>query len=627
LENTQLVFEVGIIMMVAFIGAIVAKRGKQSVIIGYILAGMLIGPYISFTLFGYTYEGLVQDTEFLSVLSLFGLTLLMFFVGLEFSVSKLRRVKSPAIILALVNTGLDFFIGILIGYYLGWPIVDTVFLAGVFAMGSAAITGKILLEMQRTSGPDSEFLLGAIVVEDFVSMVIMTIAGGLIFKEGAADPMTFPYLVIGVIAFYAFFIFLALFIIPRSAKYLQKLKNEELFVLFALGLVFLSAALAEVAGVPAMIGAFFLGMIFAETKVSEHFEERITPFRDAFVAVFFVSFGMLINPAMFPQALPIVLIAIPLVLFSDLLLTSLTAYLLGFSARGSTFMGASMCGRGAESVMFASVGSSAVGVTKASIINPFAGLFCFTMSVLTPPMMRFSGHVVRFFSHVMPGYAKYGAALINRTLGKIMVPSSLRLFQRNRRMEWALVAYFSVLVAIMVMPDPWRLVTFLVGSALVAILYHKLELELGPVVRSINYSNLGVTSRETGRIATFVAGFIGASLYAVLATAYAFTQLWWSCFPVLAVYIISVLLLMKRVERRTSTPGAYRAPYPSSGPTTMFNASSIKATPFPKKPFPSDLQNKVPSENAVPVQSAYRKVEPEVPINKDELPEGRWKRL
>lgn len=627
MENIQLVFEVGIIMMVAFIGAVIAKRGKQSVILGYILAGVLIGPYISFTLFGYTYDGLVQDTEFLSVLSLFGLTLLMFFVGLEFSVSKLRRVKSPAIVLALVNTGLDFFIGILIGYYLGWQIVDAVFLAGVFAMGSAAITGKILLEMQRTSAPDTEFLLGALVVEDFISMVIMTIAGGLIFKGGATDPLTFSTLVIGVIAFYAFFIFLALFVIPRSAKYLKRLKNEELFVLFALGLVFLSAALAEVAGVPAMIGAFFLGMIFAETKVSEHFEERISPIRDAFVAVFFVSFGMLINPAMFPQALPIVLIAVPLVLLSDLLLTSLTAYLLGFTARGSTFMGASMCGRGAESVMFASVGSNAVGVTKASIINPFAGLFCLTMSVLTPPLMRFSGHVVRFFSHVMPSYAKYGAALINRTLGKIMVPSSLRLFQTNHRMEWALIVYFLMLMAIMVVPDPWRLVMFVVGSVLVGYLYHILERELGPVVRSINYSNLGVTSRETGRIAAFVAGVISASLYVVLATAYSFTQLWWSCLPVLVAYTISVLYLMKRVERLTSKPGTYRAPYPSTSPMTTFNAPTIRPTPFPKKYFPPEPQSNPSGINGAHVQSTFMKDEIKVPMKQDEQPEERWKRL
>jgi monovalent cation:H+ antiporter-2, CPA2 family len=621
----QLVFEFGIIMLVAFIGAVIAKWGKQSVILGYILAGMLIGPYVSFTLFGYTYEGLVQDTEFLSLLSMFGLTLLMFFVGLEFSVSKLRRVKSPAIVLALVNTGLDFFIGIVIGYYLGWPLVDTVFLAGVFAMGSAAITGKILLEMQRTSAPDTEFLLGALVVEDFVSMVIMTIAGGLIFKEGAADPFTFSTMVLGVIAFYAFFIILAIFVVPRSIKYLQRLKNEELFVLFALGMVFLSAALAEVAGIPAIIGAFFLGMIFAETKVSEHFEERVTPFRDAFVAVFFVSFGMLIDPSMFPEALPIVLLAVPLVLLSDLLLTSLTAYLMGFSARGSTFMGASMCGRGAESIMFAGVGSNALGVTKASIINPFAGLFCFIMSVITPTLMRFSDHIVRFFSRLVPVYARYGAALMNRTIGKIMVPSSLKLFERNRRMEYALIAYFSVLIATMVVPDPWRLAVFLIGSVLVGLLYKLMDRELAPVVRSINYSNLGMTSRERSKVASFVAGFIALSLYTILATAYAFTQIWWCSLPVLLAYLVAALALMKRVEVGTSTPGTYRPPHPSK-PTPPSNAVVVKATPFPKKHYPADTTDRIPGVAPVPVPSTYRDRESEESSG-GTMETERWKRL
>ncbi|MFA5313967.1 MAG: cation:proton antiporter, partial [Methanomassiliicoccales archaeon] len=325
MDASNLIFDIGVMMIVAFIGAALAKKAKQSVILGYILAGILIGPYIAFEMFGLRYDGLVHDTEFISTLSTFGLILLMFFVGLEFSFNKLKRTRSPAVIVALINTGLDMFMGIIIGYLLGWPIVDTVFLAGVFAMGSAAITGKSLLEMQRMSAPETEFLLGILVVEDFVSMVIMTIAGGLIFKTGAVDPLSMTQLIVGIVAFYAFFIILAIFIIPRSVKYLEKIRNDELFILFALGLLLLSASIAEVAGVPAIIGAFFLGMIFAESKISKRLEERVSPFKDAFVAVFFVSFGMMIDPGMFSTVLPIVLMAIPLVILSDLLLTGALA--------------------------------------------------------------------------------------------------------------------------------------------------------------------------------------------------------------------------------------------------------------------------------------------------------------
>ncbi|HRR67471.1 MAG TPA: cation:proton antiporter, partial [Methanomassiliicoccales archaeon] len=196
-----LMFEVGIIMLVAFIGAAVASKAKQSVILGYILAGMLIGPYISVEFFGYTYDGLVKDTEFIQLLSSLGLTLLMFFVGLGFSITKLKRTKAPAIILAMMDVGLGMFLGILIGYALGWPIVDTVFLAGVISMSSVAITGKALEEQGRFSSPETEYLLGTVIVESFLSMVLLTIVGGLMFKSNA-DDMNITRLVVGILAFY-----------------------------------------------------------------------------------------------------------------------------------------------------------------------------------------------------------------------------------------------------------------------------------------------------------------------------------------------------------------------------------------------------------------------------------------
>ncbi|MEI6796420.1 MAG: cation:proton antiporter, partial [Methanomassiliicoccales archaeon] len=170
-DVTQTMFEFGIIMLVGFLGAAIATKAKQSVIIGYIIVGVLIGPLIYISIGGISYRGLVQDTTMVGYLSTMGLTLLMFFVGLEFSFSKLKKSKSPAVILALINTGVDMFLGLLIGLALGWPIIDTVFLAGVFAMGSAAITGKALQEMQKMSAPETDFLLGAVVVEDFISMI------------------------------------------------------------------------------------------------------------------------------------------------------------------------------------------------------------------------------------------------------------------------------------------------------------------------------------------------------------------------------------------------------------------------------------------------------------------------
>ncbi|OPX60218.1 MAG: putative cation:proton antiport protein [Methanomassiliicoccales archaeon PtaB.Bin134] len=551
IATDSVMFEVGVIMLVSFIGAALASKAKQSVILGYILAGILIGPYIHFTIGGFTYDGLVKDTEFIRFLSEMGLTLLMFFVGLGFSVTKLKKTKTPAIILALMDVGIGMFLGILIGFALDWPLVDTVFLAGVISMSSVAITGKALQELERISSPETEYLLGMVIVESFLSMVLLTIAGGLMFESGSSS---MSQLIVGILAFYGFFIFLAILVVPRVIKYFERIKSDELFVLFALGLVFLSAALAQVAGVPAIIGAFFLGMVFAETKLVERMEDRISPFRDALVAVFFVAFGMLIDLSMLGMIVPLLLIAIPVVLFYEVILVSAISYLLGFASRSAIFMGTSITGRASEAVMYASVGSSSPAVVKGAELNPFAGAFCFVMSIISPGLMKHSSKVTGALTRVTPSVLRYGGSLINRTMSKIILPSGLKLFERTKRLEVLVICYFATLVAVMVLPFPYEIISFLVGAALVGITYQTLKADLYIVVRITNFDNLGVVTRDPGHISRYIAGFVSLSLVTILSIAYLF-RLWWaSSLVLLLAYFIIVMLMTRTVYQVTRTP-------------------------------------------------------------------------
>jgi len=549
-----LMFEVGIVMLVSFIGAALASKAKQSVILGYIVAGVLIGPYIFINVGGFTYDGLIKDTSFIQFLSTMGLTLLMFFVGLGFSVTKLKKTKTPAILLALINVGVNMFVGILLGLSLGWPIVDTVFLAGVFAMSSAAITGKSLMEQERMGAPETEFLLGMVIVENFLSMILLTIAGGLMFKTGVEGSLSVPRLVFGILVFYSFFIFLAIVLIPRVVKYFQKIKSDELFVLFALGLVFLSAALAEASGVPGIIGAFFLGMVFAETKLAERFDNNITPIKDALVAVFFVSFGMMIDPSMIPQIIWIVIIAAPLVVIDDLLFTGAVAYLFGFSAKGSVFMGASICGRGAESVMFASVGANSPAVSKGVELNPFAGAFCFIMSIITPTLMKTSNGIAKHLGRWIPLFLRYGGAITSRTLGKVILPSGLRLFQRTRRLEVGLVLYFVTLIAVMITTGLSQVLLFAGAMVISFLIYRVLESEMYAVVRMTNYDNLGMVSKNPSYISRYIASFVLLALMTILVIALLFGIVWQSSLLVLLWYFIAILYITHRLFVNTKTP-------------------------------------------------------------------------
>jgi CPA2 family monovalent cation:H+ antiporter-2 len=629
----EIMLEVGMIMLVSFIGAALASKAKQSVILGYIIAGVLIGPFIHFNIFGIQYDGLLKDTAFVSYLSTLGLTLLMFFVGLEFSVTKLKKTKSSAFLLALINTGIDFFLGILIGLALGWPIVDTVFLAGIIAMGSAAITGQSLIELQKMSNPETEFLLGMVVVEDFLSMIIMTIAGGLLFKSGGSNPLTLTTLIVGVLAFYIFFILLALVVIPRCAKYFENIKSDEMFVLFALGLVFLSSAMAEISGVPAIIGAFFLGMVFAETKISDRLKDRISPFKDALVAVFFISFGMLIDPGMFPTVIWIVIIAVPVVILGDLILTGALAYFLGFSGRSATFMGSSMCGRGAESVMFASVGSGAVGLTKASQLNPFAGTFCFAMSMLTPIMMKTSDSIYRSFRRIVPGFAKYSSSLMNRTMGKLILPSGLKLFHRGRKIEILLIAYFVALIGIMISGNELALLMYIACLAVSVYFYYTMEQELRPIIKTISYDNLGVRTKDPKLISSFISMFICGTLLMIASTAFIFRIEWYLCLVIFLGYFLGSLGLMSRTHKLTTDPitlsrveqqkverdGLQFHKDKKEHPAMTRDVNSIEV-PLPR--FDDDM-NWDPPTKTVERRSIY----PDEPQRRDESDDGKWRRL
>lgn len=545
LTGDDVMFQVGVIMLIAFIGAALARRTRQSVMLGYILAGILIGPHMHIELGGFVYDGLLQDTDFIMAMSQLGLILLLFFVGLEFSFSKLKRTKAPATILAVINLGINMFAGIMLGTLLGWPIVDTIFLAGIVAMSSCAITAKSLFELERLANPETEFLLGMVIVEDFLAMVLLTIVGGLMVKSEAA-PLSISTMALGIIVFYVFFIILAIWVIPRTVKHLKKIKSDEMFVLFALGVVFLSAALAEVSSVPAIIGAFFIGMVFAETQISERFVEKISPFRDAFVAVFFVSFGMLIDPAMFSSVIWIVVLAVPLVIINDVLITAALAYFLGFSAKGAVSMGTSLCGRGAESVMYASVGSRAVGSTRGAELFPFAGAFCFVMSAITPLLMRNSVTITEGIAKRLPNHIKYSGSVISRTLGKLVMPSVLHLYHRPKRLGLSLIMYFIVLSVLIATTGSIHVIVFGVAVVLTLSIWGVLDRELSPVVLHTNYSNIGVNPGSRGKTAHFVSTFVFLSLLTIICMAFTFVYHPVIALCVVIVYLFTVVRLMRK---------------------------------------------------------------------------------
>jgi len=557
ISDTELYLQFGLVMVAAFLGALLASKLRQSMILGYIAAGALMGPYISFNVFGFHYTGLIQSTVLLSYFAKMGLVLLLFFVGLEFSVSKLKKTRTAATILAVFNFAMDMFIGILLGVFLGWPVEESFFLAAIIATGSSAVAAKTLMEIGRLTAPETDFIIGMSVVEDFIAMLLLTIAGGFVLNHSShASLLT---LIGAISSFYAIFMLLALVVIPRVITKLDRIKNDELFILFALGMVFVSAALAQILYVQSLIGSFFIGMVFAETRMTEKLKSKLMSMRDAFVAIFFVYFGMLINPDVLLSILPVIAIAVPLMLFSDVLLTSAVAILIGFPSRHAFFVGSTSAFRGAESMLFATVGGGSVGSSYALRLYAVAAPFALIMDLIAIPLLKNSTRLVHYLGRKIPYSIYFSSLLISRTFSKLVMPQSLRIYGDARRSTYPLWSFIITCSVAIFISYPLKLA--LLGAALLSayLSLSVLRKDLSSTVNLVNYSNLGVRSGAGPKILRLIMKLVsGMMITAVAVIALSSIYFAASLIPVV-LYALYVLTHMSRTYVSLGSPQRPRA--------------------------------------------------------------------
>ncbi len=545
LAESEMMFQLGAIMLLAFIAATLAGKMNQSVMIGYILIGVFIGPRISIDVFGVQYHGLIRDTSFVDMMSQIGLVMLMFFVGLEFSFSKLKRVRTPAIILAVIDTSVGLFVGFVFASILGWPLIDSIFLAGVVAMSSTSIAMKVLFDLKRMSSPEVEFLIGLVVVETFIAMVILAVASGMIVQP-QVNVSGYGQLILGIVAFYAFFVWIAMWAVPKVVEFFNNIENDELFILFALGIVFLTSGIASVMNVPPIIGAFFVGMILAESKVTLRVQAKLDSFKDAFVAVFFTAFGMMIDPAMFKDVIWMLALAVPLVLLYEAIVMSAVSYFLGFSAKASTTIGTSMSGRGVESILYASVGSRVSGVTMGAQLNPFAGAFCFIMSAITPPLVKHSASLANIFSRIMPKSLKFSGAVVSRTLGRAIMPSQFERFKGARMTAVSLASFAGVCSALLLTRGLVHVGLFAAGIALVSWIFIALRSETIDIAGRISYSDLEVKATcERRKIADLAAVIVLGAAVSILLIAFSWSFAWQTSLIITAGFVTFVLVALR----------------------------------------------------------------------------------
>ena len=388
----KLIQDLALILMAGAIVTLLFKRIKQPLVLGYIIAGFLVGPYFHLV-------PTVVDNENVKTLAEIGVIFLLFSLGLEFSFKKLMRVGGSASITAFVEILFITIAGYFLGKILGWSTMDSLFLGGMLASSSTTIIIKAFDELGIKTKQYARIVFGVLVVEDIVVILLMVLLSTVAVTqqfEGTEILLT----ILKLLFFLALWFLTGIFLLPTFLKKAKKLMDEETLLILSVGLCLGMVVLATQVGFSAELGAFVMGSIIAETTFAERVEHLTKPVKDLFGSVFFVSVGMMIDPAaMAEYAWPIFCVTM-LTLLGKLFSTTLGALLSGQPLKQSVQVGMSMAQIGEFAFIVATLGLS-LGVISDFLFPVAVGASAIT-TFTTPYLIKFSEPFYTFIAKLLP---------------------------------------------------------------------------------------------------------------------------------------------------------------------------------------------------------------------------------
>jgi len=400
-----LIADLALILVVGAITTILFRAIRQPLVLGYIIAGFLVGPYLSLT-------PTVTDSANVKIWADIGVIFLLFSLGLEFSFRKLRRVGGAASITAVVEIVFITLAGYLLGTLMGWSVMNSLFLGGMLASSSTTIISKAFDELGIKTKNYARIVIGVLIIEDLVVIILMVLLSTIaVTKEIEGTEVLFTIL---KLMFFLILWFIAgIFLIPTFLKNTKKLLNEETLLVLSVGLCLGMVVLATQAGFSAELGAFIMGSILAETTAAEKIEHLTKPVKNLFGAVFFVSVGMMIDPAtILEYRWPILWITM-LVLLGKLFSTAGGSLISGQPLKQSLQVGMSMAQVGEFAFIVASLGLS-LGVTSDFLFPVAVGVSAIT-TFTTPYMIKYSSGSYDLLVRFLP--VRWISALNNYSSG------------------------------------------------------------------------------------------------------------------------------------------------------------------------------------------------------------------
>ena len=416
-QLAPLISDLALILICAGVMTLVFKKLKQPLVLGYIVAGFLCSPHFAFT-------PSVVDEANIDLWSEIGVIFLLFALGLEFSIKKLLKVGSSAIISACTIILFMNIIGVSVGWMFGWKQMDCIYLGGMIAMSSTTIVYKAFDDMGLRQQHFAGVVLGILIIEDILAIVLMVMLSTMAVSthfEGSELILS----IVRLVFFLILWLVVGLYLIPILLKRVRKLMSDETLLIVSLAFCFGMVYLAAAVGFSPAFGAFIMGSILSETVESEHIEHLVAPVKDLFGAIFFVSVGMMVDPHMIVEYRYPILAIVGAVLLGQTVFGTLGVLLSGQPLKTAMQCGFSLTQIGEFAFIIAAMGVS-LKVTS-DFLYPIVVAVSVITTFLTPYMIRLAVPAYNVIDRHLPSRWKlllerhpYLLDVLGMTWGKIV---------------------------------------------------------------------------------------------------------------------------------------------------------------------------------------------------------------